>query len=92
MTTLLGSFRDARRRFEDISDRIAQKVRPPIECILDSRIRHSMLYDDDSFSMTRRFFWASQTLEVMNESIKAMVDAYEHAFKDQVWEGKSRVL
>lgn len=90
MTTLLGEYRDAKRRFEDITDRISKRVRPPLEFMFDSKIRDDLLFEDGDYSMAKRYFWAHQTLGIMNESIKAMIDAYEDEFTEDVWEGKHK--
>ena len=92
MTTLLGELRDARRRFADISERIRRRVRLGPEFIFDYGVRDKLLFEDDEYSMAKRYFWAHQTLGIMNESIKAMIDAYETTFTDEVWEGRHRTL
>ena len=92
MNALLGEFRDAERRFEDIYKRISERVTPPLDFMFDSSIRDSLLFEDDGYTMVRRYFWAHQTLGIMNESIKSMIDAYEDTFTDDVWEGKHKTL
>lgn len=92
MNALLGEFRDAERRFEDIYKRISERVTPPLDFMFDSEIRDRLLFEDDGYTMVRRYFWAHQTLGIMNESIKAMIDAYEDTFTDDVWEGKHKTL
>lgn len=92
MNCLLGEYRDAERRFESIYKAISERVTPPLEFMFDSEIRDNLLFEDDSYTMVRRYFWAHQTLGIMNESIKAMIDAYEDTFTDDVWEGKHKTL
>jgi hypothetical protein len=92
MTTVLGEYRDAKRRFDDITDVISKRVRPPLEFMFNSAIRDRLLFEDADYSMARRYFWAHQTLGIMNESIKAIVDAYEDEFTDDVWEGKHKTV
>ena len=92
MTTLLGEYRDAKRRFEDITEKISRRVRPPLEFMFSSEIRDGLLFEDENYSMSRRYFWAHQTLGIMNESIKALVDAYEDEFTDDVWEGRNKIV
>jgi hypothetical protein len=92
MTTLLGEYRDAKRRFESITDVISKRVRPPLEFMFSAEIRDKLLFEDGDFSMAKRYFWAHQTLGIMNESIKSMVDAYEDEFTDDVWEGKHKTV
>lgn len=92
MNALLGEFRDAERRFEDIYNSISERVRPPLEFMFDSTIRDRLLFEDNGYTMVRRYFWAHQTLGIMNESIKAMIDAYEDTFTVDVWAGRHKTL
>lgn len=92
MNALLGELRDAERRFEDIYRRISARVTPPLDFMFDTEIRDRLLFEDDGYTMVRRYFWAHQTLGIMNESLKAMVDAYEDTFTDDVWEGRHKTL
>jgi CorA-like Mg2+ transporter protein len=55
-------------------------------------LRDKLLFEDKDFTYSRRYFWAFQTLGTMNQSIKAMVDAYEDTFTESVWEGKHPTL
>jgi len=55
-------------------------------------LRDKLLFEDKDFTYSRRYFWAFQTLGTMNQSIKAMVDAYEDTFTDAVWEGRHSTL
>ena len=92
MTTVLAEYRDAKRRFDDITDRISKRVRPPLEFMFSTDIRDKLLFEDDEYSMSRRYFWAHQTLGIMNESIKAMIDAYDDELTEDVWEGKHKTV
>jgi hypothetical protein len=92
MATVLGEYRDVYRRFSEITKRISKRVRPPLEFMFDSEVRDKLLFEDDGYSMARRYFWAQQTLGIMNESIKAVVDAFEDNFTEDVWEGKHKTL
>jgi len=55
-------------------------------------LRDKLLFEDKDFTYSRRYFWAFQTLGTINQSIKAMVDAFEETFTDAVWEGKHPTL
>ncbi|KAK3052503.1 hypothetical protein LTR09_006357 [Extremus antarcticus] len=60
--------------------------------MFDAKIRDKLLFEDDNYTMARRYFWAHQTLGIMNESIKALVEAYDDRFTDDVWEGRHKTL
>ncbi|OQO10770.1 hypothetical protein B0A48_04070 [Cryoendolithus antarcticus] len=92
LTTLLGEYRDAQKRFEQIYKEITKLVTPPLDFIFNSDLRDTLLFEDSEFTYSRRYFWAYQTLGMMNDSIKLMVDAYEDTFTDDVWEGTHKTL
>lgn len=90
--SLLQEFKDAQVRFEDIHRRISKLVTPPPDFIFNEELRDKCLFEDQGFTFTRRYFWAHETLGIMNDSIKAMIDAFEDTFTDDVWEGKDKIL
>ncbi|KAM3416377.1 hypothetical protein BST61_g7976 [Cercospora zeina] len=90
LITLLGEFRDALVRFEEITVAITRITRPPENFIFNLEDRDKLQFEDEHYTYTRRYFWASQTLGIINDSIKSMVDAYEDTFTDDVWEGKHK--
>ncbi|KAG4433777.1 hypothetical protein IFR05_010744 [Cadophora sp. M221] len=90
--TLLAEFRDAQKRFEDIYRKISKLVTPPADFMFSGNLRDKLLFEDAQFTYSRRYFWAYQTLGLMNDSIKAIMDAYEDTFTDEVWEGKHKSL
>lgn len=42
--------------------------------------------------MTTRYFGAYESLDIINEHIRAMIDAYKSNFTSDVWEGKHNPL
>ncbi|EMD01291.1 hypothetical protein BAUCODRAFT_144829 [Baudoinia panamericana UAMH 10762] len=92
LITVLGEFRDAQKRFEAIYNAITDLITPPLEFMFNSNIRDTLLFEDQHFTLSRRYFWASQTLGLMNESIRKMIEAYEDTFTDEVWEGTHKTL
>lgn len=92
MVALLGEFRDAAKRFEQIYEAITELITPPLNFMFDSSVRDNLLFEDSDFTLCRRYFWAYQTLGIVNDSLKAIVDAYEDTFTDEVWEGKHKTL
>lgn len=60
--------------------------------MFDGSLRDKLLFEDQEFTYSRRYFWAFQTLGIMNNGIKAILDAYEDTFTDEVWEGKHKSL
>ncbi|KAF2720381.1 hypothetical protein K431DRAFT_93394 [Polychaeton citri CBS 116435] len=92
MVTLLGELEDAQRRFESIYRRIRRLVTPPLDFMFDSDIRDKLLFEDGNYTYSRRYFWAYQTMGIMIDSIKAMINAYEDNFTDEVWSGHHRTL
>ncbi|EGP86617.1 uncharacterized protein MYCGRDRAFT_73517, partial [Zymoseptoria tritici IPO323] len=92
LVTVLAEYKDAEKRFDDIYKQIARLVTPPLAFMFESDIRDKLLFEDDKYTYSRRYFWAFQTLGIMIDSMNAMVDAYEDNFTDEVWEGQHRTL
>lgn len=90
--TLLAEFQDAKRRFAEIYKRISRLVTPPSDFMFNGGLRDKLLFEDDEFTYSRRYFWAFQTLGLMRDGIKAIIDTYEKTFADDVWEGKHKTL
>lgn len=92
LATVLMEFRDARKRYEEIYKQITKMITPPQDFIFDEAQRDERLFEDSNFTYTRGYFWAHQTLGSINDSIKAMIDAYKNTFTDEVWEGKHKSI
>ncbi|KAK5717292.1 hypothetical protein LTR15_009185 [Elasticomyces elasticus] len=92
LATVLGELRDAQKRFEEIYKAITSLIMPPLEFMFDSDIRDRLLFEDKHFTYSRRYFWAYQTLGLMNDSIRAMIDAVEDTFTEHVWQGTHKTL
>lgn len=82
---LLTEYRDARKRYDEIYKQITELVTPPLGFLFDEEARRKRLFEDKHFTWTRRYFYAHQALGNVNDSIKAMIDAFEDTFTDDVW-------
>jgi hypothetical protein len=60
--------------------------------MFNGELRDKLLFEDEEFTYSRRYFWAYQTLGIMNNGIKAIIDCYEDIFTDDVWEGRHKTL
>lgn len=92
MVTILTEFKDAHVRFEAIYHRISRLVTPPLDFMFNAAVRNQLLFEDRYFTFTRRYFWAAQTLGIINDSIRGMIDAYEDNFTDEVWSGTHKTV
>ena len=92
LVTVLGELRDAQKRFEEIHKAIKVMIMPQLEFMFNSEIRDRLLFEDKDFTHSRRYFWAYQTLGLMNDSIRSMIDAVEDTFTEQVWLGTHKTL
>ncbi|KAF3003176.1 hypothetical protein E8E13_009253 [Curvularia kusanoi] len=89
---VLTEYRDARKRYDEIYRQITELVTPPLGFLFDEDARRKRLFEDKHFTWTRRYFYAHQALGNVNDSIKAMIDAFEDTFTDDIWEGTSKTL
>lgn len=62
------------------------------EFMFSRALRDKLLFEDEEFTYSRRYFWAYQTLGTMKNAIKAIIDGYEDTFTEEVWNGKHRSL
>lgn len=57
--------------------------------MFDPELRDGLLFEDENFSYSRKYFWAYNTLGVVNVGIDSMVSAYKETFTQEFWDGKS---
>jgi hypothetical protein len=55
-------------------------------------MRDKLLFEDEQLTFSRRYFWAYQTLGLISESIKSLMDAYTDSFNDEVWKGTHKII
>lgn len=75
LVTLLQEYRDAQKRFSEIARRVTDMTTPPHDFMFNRETRDNLLFEEDEFTYSRRYFWATQTLAVMNDNIQAMINA-----------------
>jgi len=60
--------------------------------MFDGRLRDKLLFEDKDFTYSRRYFWAFNTLGVINDGIKSMRSAYLDTFTKDFWTGRHPTL
>ena len=90
--TLRAEYKDAQKRLMDVYNRISDLVTTPPEFMFRQSIRDKLLFEDDEFTYSRRYFWAYQSLAIMNEDIKEMIFAYKSTFTANVWDGTNKII
>ena len=92
LITLRVEFKDAQKRLTEVYNRISDLVRSPPDFMFRQSIRDKLLFEDDDFTYIRRYFWAQQSLGIMNEDINEMISAYKKTFTDSVWNGSDKII
>ncbi|OHW99619.1 CorA Mg2+ transport-like protein [Colletotrichum incanum] len=92
LDALVTEYRDATKRNLALHARIAKLITPPTDFMFDARLRDKLLFEDKHFTYIRRYFWAYNTLGVVNEGLRAMLAAYRDTFPDDFWEGRHQTL
>lgn len=92
LAAVLAEYRDATKRFKEVHRQIIMLASPPNKSIFDSALRDELLFENDKFSYSRRYFWASQAIGVIVNEIKAMILAYKETFNDEFWTGEHKTL
>jgi hypothetical protein len=60
--------------------------------MFDYRLRDKLLFEDKHFTYSRRYFWAYNTLAVINDGIESMINAYAETFTKEFWAGRHTTL
>ena len=60
--------------------------------MFDEELRDELLFENADLRYSKRYFWANQTLGVMNDSIQAMIGAYNETFTEEVWNGDHKFI
>ncbi|KAL1596468.1 hypothetical protein SLS60_009114 [Paraconiothyrium brasiliense] len=84
LTAVLTEFEDAIKRYNEVHNTIAHLVIPSHDFIFQESLRDERLFDDTSFSWTRRYFWALHVLPMINHSISTIIEVLEG-----FWNGSS---
>lgn len=92
LVTLRAEFRDARKRLYAVYDSISELVEPPANFMFHQATRDRLLFEDENFTYSRRYFWAYQSLGIMNQDIHEMVTTYRETFKESVWDGSNKII
>ncbi|KAK6065700.1 CorA Mg2+ transport-like protein [Seiridium cupressi] len=92
LDTLAMEYRDAVKRNVALSDVITKLITPPVTFMFDYRLRDKLLFEDKHFTYSRRYFWAYNSLAVINDGIKSMINAYTETFTKEFWAGKHATL
>ncbi|KAH8735193.1 hypothetical protein BGZ61DRAFT_279721, partial [Ilyonectria robusta] len=89
---LIAEYRDAGKRNQILHESITKLITPKTEFMFDPKLRDKLLFEDKHFTYIRRYFWAYNTLAVVNTGIKAMMAAYVDTFTDEFWDGTHPIL
>ncbi|KAL8856002.1 MAG: hypothetical protein Q9178_007372 [Gyalolechia marmorata] len=92
LITLRAEFKDAQKRLLEVYNRISDLVRMPSNFMFSEAARDTLLFEDEHFTFSRRYFWAHQSLGIMNEDIQEMLLSYRKAFTESVWDGSSKIV
>ena len=60
--------------------------------MLQQSSHDALLFEDDSLSRVRLYFWAERTLITVNLEIRALIDVYKNSFTQAVWAGKHEYI
>ncbi|KAF2446871.1 hypothetical protein P171DRAFT_519221 [Karstenula rhodostoma CBS 690.94] len=66
-----------RRKFRSVSEEIASLAIPSDEFLFNEAYRDSLIFEDASYSNSKTYFWALQSLRTVNDSISHLIAAWE---------------
>lgn len=56
------------------------------------KLRDMLLFDSEEFTYGKRYFWAYNSLDIINDSIKSMISAYHDTFDEDFWAARHSTL
>lgn len=92
LITIRAEFKDAAKRLTEVHNRISDLVRMPPNFMFNREARDRLLFEDEEFTFSRRYFWAHQSLGIMNEDIQEMMRSFRSVFTEHVWDGSSKII
>lgn len=92
LVTLLAEYQDASKRFLELNERIVKMVTPPNDFLFNKQLRDKLLFENNDYTYSRRYFWAFQALALFNDEIQAMISEYEETFTEDVWSGEHKYI
>lgn len=92
LVTLKAELRDACKRLQAVYSAISELVEPPSDFMFNDDTRDALLFEDPNFTYSRRYFWAYQSLAIMNQDIQEMETSFTETFKDSVWNGTNKII
>ncbi|KAF8545331.1 hypothetical protein BDD12DRAFT_2509 [Trichophaea hybrida] len=66
-----NAFRGMWWKWKDVLDALDRQTSFPSTILFDQQIRQSILFEDDNFTNSKRYFWALQSLRLFGEQIEA---------------------
>jgi hypothetical protein len=66
-----------RRSLRHVSTRIASMAIPSDDFLFDKEYRESLLFEDQSYTKSRTYFWALQSLGAINDCVTSLISAWD---------------
>ncbi|KAH7311228.1 hypothetical protein B0I35DRAFT_61880 [Stachybotrys elegans] len=82
------AFEDAADSWEEIAHHLKEMLADDDDAALDPHKHDRLLFDDSTFSRSRRYFWAADILETFQDSIGNLLKQWEYWWT--VWEPRLR--
>ncbi|KAL8376027.1 hypothetical protein RB595_007235 [Gaeumannomyces hyphopodioides] len=92
LDSLAAEYRDAAKRYALLNEKITKLITPSSQFMFEVKLRDKLLFEDKYFTYSRRYFWAYNSLALINDGIKSMIAVYGDTFDADFWEGRHRTL
>ena len=92
MIMLWAELKDAQTRLTNVYISISRLVKAPPDFLFNRDFRDKLLFEANSLTYTRSYFWSYQSLASLNEDVKTILTAYRDTFTDSVWGGFSGII
>ncbi|KAF5861215.1 hypothetical protein ETB97_000470 [Aspergillus alliaceus] len=74
---LFNELTDSRRKMRVVYEQIMEMTKPKESILFDEAIRDDLLFEDSTFSLSKNYFWALKTIEILNGSIESLLERWQ---------------
>lgn len=84
---LLSEMQEMEFELKGLSDAIIETVGVPADFPIRLETRDRLMFEDHGFGLSRRYFWATQTLKSIQQTVETLQNSLDIALPEKVWHG-----
>jgi hypothetical protein len=84
------AFKDAANSWEQVARHLTELLSDDDDAVLHPERHDQLLFDDSTFSRSRRYFWAADIMDTFQDAIENLLNQWE--YWREAWEPRLRLL